>query len=294
MLKLITYIKDNTELYGVLNNNYVYSMVDLLEDRIKKIPEDMNAFVEMHDSNWWKIIKKRIRVIKGSPLEDVHLISPIPRPRRDIICVGENYYDHIEEVKDQLEEGYETVKRPIFFIKRARQTVPYNGDVHLHEQVTDAVDYEVELAVIIGKSGINIEYDEAKSHIFGYTIANDVSARDLQLQHKQWFKGKSLETFCPLGPYLVPKGELENLSLEISSSVNGQLRQCSNTDHMIFDVYTLISILSKGMYLEAGDIILTGTPSGVGMGMKPPSYLKKGDVVECRIDNLGCMRNTFI
>src|SRR5699024_1937690 len=166
-------------------------------------------------------------------------------------------------------------------------------DICAHEDVTNVVDYEAELGVIIGKDGKDIPRDKAYEYVFGYTVINDVTARDLQRMHKQWLLVKSLDTFCPIGPHIIHKNELNNPdNLDISCKVNGEVRQSSNTKHMIFDIPEIISTISKGHTLNAGDIIATGTCEGVGMGFEPPKYLNKGDVVEVEIEKIGVLRNT--
>ncbi|MBM7581610.1 2-keto-4-pentenoate hydratase/2-oxohepta-3-ene-1,7-dioic acid hydratase in catechol pathway [Caldicoprobacter guelmensis] len=228
-------------------------------------------------------------------LDDVELLAPIPNPARNIFCVGKNYLDHIEELnKDRNISGLNT-KYPQYFTKATHTVTGPFAEISLHSNVTSQVDYEAELAVIIGKRGINIPEEEAMDYVFGYTILNDVTARDLQRNHNQWFKGKSLDGFCPMGPWIVTKDEIgDPVELNISSKVNGELRQSSNTRNMIFSIPKLISILSQGLTLEPGDILATGTPAGVGMGFDPPRFLKPGDVVRIEIEKIGYIENRFV
>ena len=183
-------------------------------------------------------------------------------------------------------------KSPIYFTKATHTIIGPSDIILSHPQITEKLDYEAELAVIIGKPGINIEPEQAESHIFGYTIANDVSARDLQQSHQQWFKGKSLISHCPIGPWILTKNSISYPPhLEIRSYVNGELRQESNTEQLIFGISEILVDLSRGYELKAGDIILTGTPAGVGHGFSPPKYLKSGDLITCTIQEMGSLTN---
>ena len=223
-------------------------------------------------------------------LEDVELLAPIPAPARNIVCLGKNYQAHAEELKGQIFSD----RLPNIRFTLLNPTTPLSEQktIHLHSHITSKVDYEVELAIIIGKKGMNIPREKAQDYIFGYTVANDVSARDLQHDHTQWYKGKSLTSHCPMGPWIVHKSALPfPLCLDLKCYVNGELRQQGNTRDLIFDIPTIISDLSRGYELRPGDIILTGTPSGVGMGFDPPKYLKAGDRVTCQIEKIGILTN---
>jgi 2-keto-4-pentenoate hydratase/2-oxohepta-3-ene-1,7-dioic acid hydratase in catechol pathway len=224
---------------------------------------------------------------------DVKIASPIIKPESDILCLGLNYIDHVSETsKSFKDDSINIPKYPVYFSKRACRIIGPEEEISNHGGLVQQLDYESELAVIIGKDGINIPKEKAEEYIFGYTIMNDVSARDFQQKHGQWFKGKSFDTFTVLGPHIIYKDEIKfPVELNICSRVNGELRQNSNTKHFIFDIPTIINDLSQGMTLRAGDIIATGTPSGVGMGFNPPRFLKKGDVVECEIEGVGILRN---
>ena len=227
------------------------------------------------------------------------LLAPIPVPRRDLFAVGKNYREHVAEFG---RSGYDTPHRsedlpdrPIVFSKATTSvTGPYD-DVEAHPGVTSELDYEAELAVIIGRGGRGITRDEALRHVWGYTIVNDVTARDVQRDHKQWLLGKSLDTHAPMGPWAVTADEVGDLAaLEVSSTVNGEPRQKAPVADLIFDVPELIRVLSAGMTLLPGDVIATGTPAGVGIGFDPPRFLVPGDVVECAISGLGSIRNTIV
>lgn len=218
---------------------------------------------------------------------EVRLLAPIGRPPKNVIAVGLNYREHVLEWS-----GREVPDHPVIFTKAASAIVGPGDPIETHPDVTSAVDYEGELAVIIGRRGRRISRQEARDYVYGYTILNDVTARDLQRRTSQWHLGKSLDTFCPIGPYLVHRDAIPwPLELELRTWVNGQLRQRANTRQLIFDIPTLIERLSSGMTLEPGDIIATGTPSGVGMALEPPRFLRPGDVVEVEIEFLGKLRN---
>ncbi len=217
------------------------------------------------------------------PASEVRLLAPIPRPRKNVFCVGRNYVDHVKEGARFGGAAGAPVKLPEvpqFFTKAPTAVNAPGAPVRLDPSLTKLLDYEVELAVVIGRGGRDIKKDRALEHVFGFTIANDVTARDLQRRHDQWFKGKSLDTTCPLGPFIVTASEIGDYrTLELSLSVNGEERQRATADMMIFDIPTIIEFLSAGLTLEPGDIIATGTPSGVGYAMDPPVGLKDGDVV---------------
>ncbi|MBB6217211.1 2-keto-4-pentenoate hydratase/2-oxohepta-3-ene-1,7-dioic acid hydratase in catechol pathway [Anaerosolibacter carboniphilus] len=229
---------------------------------------------------------------EGIACSEVKIKAPIPYPRRNIFCLGKNYLDHAKEVGTVLGDQEEIPKAPIYFSKVAAPAIADGDFIDSHPGIAQKLDYEVELAVVIGKEGKNIPVEAAEEYIFGYTILNDVSERGLQKLHGQWHKGKSLDTFCPMGPYLVHKSQIPfPVELEIACHVNGELRQHSNTRNLIFDIPQIIHDLSKGMTLKPGDIIATGTPAGVGMGFKPFKFLNPGDVVTCSIEKLGTLTN---
>ena len=219
--------------------------------------------------------------------------APIPEPRQDIICVGLNYLDHIREAGLRF-EGIDPTKMPeypVYFSKRVNRAVGDGGLIQNHFHLDEQLDYEVELAVVIGKDAKNVSIEEAEDYIFGYTIVNEVSARVLQGRHGQFYYGKSLDGFTPMGPWIVTPDEL-NFPLKLQSFVNGELRQSSSTDQLLWSAAYCVSELSAGITLKAGTIIATGTPAGVGFGLNPPRYLQTGDVVECVIAGIGTLRNT--
>jgi 2-keto-4-pentenoate hydratase/2-oxohepta-3-ene-1,7-dioic acid hydratase in catechol pathway len=232
-------------------------------------------------------------------LSDVTLAAPIALPRRNIFCVGKNYGEHAREFSNSgfeagAKKGQEIDEYPAIFSKGPNTVIGPDMNVRLHPLVTQSVDYEAELAVIIGKPGRDISRKDAYSHVFGYTIVNDVTARDRQKNHKQWFMGKTLDTFCPMGPWITTSDELDPENLDVKCRVNGELRQSANTKDLIFDIPSLISTISAGLMLVPGDIIATGTPAGVGIGFTPPKFLKSGDVVAIDISGIGTLQNKFV
>lgn len=230
-----------------------------------------------------------------SPEQDnFKVLSPLTPPR-NVMCIGKNYSDHIAEVAAVRKgEPTEAPKYPVIFTKAPQCVVADGDNVPAHTSLTSWLDYEVELCVVIGKGGCDISKETAMDHVFGFSVANDITARELQKSHKQWFKGKSLDGTCPIGPCIVPATHLDHTDLALKCRVNGELRQDSRTSRMIFDVPSIIASLSAGMTLLPGDCILTGTPDGVGFAMKPPQVLKAGDTVECEIENIGTLTNTIV
>lgn len=214
--------------------------------------------------------------------------APIPRPAKNIFCVGKNYADHALELGTEAD----IPEHIMMFTKAPTAVIGHEADIPLHSGITDQLDYEGELAVIIGKTGKAIKQEEALDYVFGYTVLNDITARDLQAQHKQFFLGKSLDGSCPIGPYIADRREIPNPNrLALETKVNGEIRQSASTEQLIFPVEEIISVISRGMTLEPGDIIATGTPAGVGKGFKPPKFLKKGDVIEIAAEGIGILKN---
>ncbi len=229
------------------------------------------------------------------PVDVVTLRSPLPRPLRSLFCVGRNYHAHAAELAGSVFNAKpEAEAWPIVFGKLAECVIGPNDTVQLPAPAASVqIDYESELAVVIGRGGRNIPRSRAMDHVFGYTVVNDVTARDVQMRHQQWDLGKSFDTFCPMGPWIVTADEVDGRSTRVRGWVNGTLRQDGQTRDMIFDIPTLIETCSRGITLYPGDVIATGTPSGVGMGMKPPQWLRSGDVVRVEIDGVGVIENRF-
>jgi 2-keto-4-pentenoate hydratase/2-oxohepta-3-ene-1,7-dioic acid hydratase in catechol pathway len=233
----------------------------------------------------------------GKPLSSEMLLAPVDQPRRNIFCVGKNYHEHAAEF---AKSGFDTSAKagelapdfPVVFTKPASTVIGPNAKIPSHPGVSSQLDYEAEFAVVIGKAGRGIKKADAFKHVFGYTIVNDFTARDLQQKHRQWFIGKSLDGFCPMGPFVVTDDEVDAENLDIKCWVNGELRQNSNTSLLIFDIPTIIETLSAGMELQPGDVIATGTPAGVGIGFNPPKWIKTGDKIRIEVQGLGTLENS--
>ena len=282
-MKLVTFLHDNKEAVGVLTEDGA---------AVRPLPfADMNALIQASREALLAAVNGAAATL---PLSAGTLLAPIPRPRQDVICLGINYKAHTEEAARYSSEAF-TKERPIpiNFSKRVTEAVAPEGDIESHPGLVERLDYEAELAVIIGKTAKNVMAEDAADYIFGYTVLNDVSARVLQTAHKQWYFGKSLDGFTPMGPCIVTADEFDTYppALPIRSRVNGELRQDSNTKLQIFDIDHVIHELSQGMTLKAGTIIATGTPAGVGMGMDPPQFLHPGDTVQCEIEGIGTLTN---
>lgn len=263
-------------------------------------PAELNSMLQVIDNCDQSLQDLRVFIEQAKPeqrisLSHVELLSPLPRPRQNIMCLGWNYIEHVEETTGNSLEAPKLPKYPIVFTKAASSMNGPYADIPVNLEVSNKMDWEVELGVVIGKGGKGIPRAQALEHVFGYTIINDISARDYQKRHKQFFIGKSFTGACPMGPWIVTADEIPNpQTLNLQSRVNNQIKQDSNTKYQIFDVATVIESLSQGMMLEPGDIIATGTPSGVGYVRNPPEYLMPGDVVECEIESIGMIRNQII
>ncbi|HEX2547960.1 MAG TPA: fumarylacetoacetate hydrolase family protein [Ramlibacter sp.] len=230
------------------------------------------------------------------PLQQVQLTAPIPRPRRNVFCVGKNYHAHAKEFAgsgfdSSAKSGGDIPQAPIIFSKVPESVIGPNDVIVIPAEVSTAIDYEAELTVVIGQGGKGISKADAMKHVWGYTIINDMTARDWQGRHSQWLLGKSFDTFCPMGPWLVTADEMDGQNTDVKCWINGELRQDANTRDFIFDIPTLIECISAGITLYPGDLIATGTPAGVGIGYKPPKYLKSGDVVKIEIAGIGVLEN---
>ena len=281
-MKLVTYLHNGKEAVGVLSEDGT---------AVHPLPfPDMNALIEAPREQ----LLAAAEAAKGAlPLAAVTLLAPIPRPRQDIICLGMNYRDHLTEAANY--DSAFAKERPVtvYFSKRVSQAVAPEGFIESHPGLVERLDYEAELAVIIGRTVKNVKAADAADYIFGYTILNDVSARLLQTSHKQFYFGKSLDGFTPMGPCITTADEIAfPPALTLTTQVNGELRQNSNTELLLNSIAKNIEELSSGMTLLPGTIIATGTPAGVGMGFDPPKFLKPGDVVECSIEGIGTLRNT--
>lgn len=293
-MRFASFIHNGQECAGVEFSGGYYSFKDLLGEE-----KTMLDFIRGCENESIPVFEKIISLKNIQPIskEKITLQSPIPRPFRHVICLGKNYEDHAKEVKETIQATQNEnliPQAPIFFTKIACPAMGDGEKIPLHTHFTKKVDYEAELAVIIAKTAHRISCEEAENCIFGYTILNDLSARDIQTKHAQWFFGKSLDGFCPIGPHIISRDEIPfPVALNIECRVNGETRQSSNTSNLIFDIPEIISTLSQGITLFPGDIIATGTPAGIGHAMNPPQYLQNGDIVECEIEKIGVLTNYF-
>jgi len=263
------------------------------------LPENMLDFIARGDAALAEAKLALDSNLHRLNLAQVQLLAPIPRPLRNIICIGKNYRDHVQELQSSGsacgDKTDELPAKPIVFTKATTSVIGPGESIPVWLDATQSADYEGELAVIIGKTGRSISQDRAFEYIYGYTIINDVTSRGLQREHQQWFMGKSLDGFCPMGPAIVTADEIADVTqLRIQTWINDELRQDGCVASLIFDIPTLIETLSRTMTLEPGDIIATGTPAGVGMGYNPPRFLKKGDQVKIMIEPIGTLENSVL
>ena len=287
-MKLITYRQNGAEHVGALT-----------EDGTGVLPlpvPDMNTLIETMTLTDLRSAVAAAERGSALALSDVELLAPIPRPRQDVLCLGMNYLAHAEEAVRYSADAFRK-ERPVavYFSKRVSEAGKPGGLIPRHAGLTDRLDYEAELAVVLGRTARDVKAADAADCIFGYTVLNDVSARDLQTGHKQWYFGKSLDGATPMGPVLVTADEIAYPpALEITCRVNGELRQQSNTSLLITSIGQILEELTAGMTLLPGTIIATGTPAGVGMGFDPPKFLQSGDTVECAIEGIGALRSTVV
>lgn len=273
------------DLTRAVDDSCTASMLDLIAagDRGRDLAERTVKQIRAREP---KLDRFRVR------LEDVRLRAPIPRPRKNVICVGLNYRSHVEQNAAALGQPFAIPDIPLFFSKPVTAVVGPEDPIVCDRRLTSKLDYEIELALVIGKGGTWISADDAMDHVFGFTLANDVSARDLQWRTSQFFIGKGLDSYCPIGPAIVTRDEMPDLSrVSLELRVNGQVRQHEPAGNMIFGVAQVIAELSKGMTLEAGDIVSLGTPGGCGYQMQPPVFLEPGDLVECAAGPIGVLAN---
>ena len=296
---LLTYQKDGNVNLGVLTADKK-SVIPVCEAerqclKTSTLPGTMLDFLDQGQSavdTVGKLLANEATCPKIA-LTDVKVLAPIPRPRKNIFCIGKNYVEHAMEFEKTKDASAAVPKNPVIFSKPPTAVIGDGDVINSHPQATQELDYEVELAVVIGKKGTYISEAQAMDYVFGYTILNDVTARDLQKLHQQWHRGKGLDTFAPMGPYIVHKNAVGNVeNLPISLKVNGEIRQNANTGDLVFKIPKLIATISNGLTLEPGDIIATGTPAGVAGGFTPPKWLKKGDQLELEIGGIGVLRNT--
>ena len=280
---------------GMAKNSQLQALVNLTEMWPEALaPSNVGEFIAKGDAGLVIAAKLHQSANKWIDVQGLQWLAPVPKPHKNIFCVGRNYREHI--IEGNIAQGREPNLFPEvieLFTKAPTAVIGHGATVPLHAGLTAMLDYEAELAIVIGKGGVNITEDNANDAIFGYTILNDVTGREIQRRHGQWFKGKSLDGSCPIGPWVAHKSAIADPhQLAISLKVNGEQRQNGNTSTMIFTIPRIIAELSAGLTLEPGDIIATGTPSGVGYAMKPPRPLKTGDVISIEIEGLGKLENT--
>ena len=285
-MKLYTVLSGNKELVAAEAANGQLIAVEALDVNAA----DMNDLIDRWDE-LGSVLAEKLAAVNADEkaLKDHKILAPIPRPKQDVVCLGVNYFDHMKEAA----AGIDFVKKAetIYFSKRVSRANDPDGLIPMYDFV-DSLDYEAELGVIIGKDAFHVSKEEAENYIFGYTVINDVSGRNVQKRHQQWYLGKSLDGYTPMGPCIVTADEIGDAhDLPIRCSVNGELRQNSNTKYMITSVEEAVAELSQGMTLQKGTVIATGTPAGVAMGMNPPVWLKSGDEVCCEIGKIGVLRN---
>lgn len=290
-MRFISFRKDNQIAIGglVANKNTV---VDLTEHGL---PADLTSLIEMGGEG---LGMAEMAIQEGTQIqmEDLEILAPFPRPRRNVMCVGKNYFEHSKEFEksgfDSTSGGQTVPDAPVIFTKATTSITGPGEPIPASSDPSASTDYEGELGVVIGQTGRNIPKADVFKYIFGYTIINDVTARNLQQLHKQWFLGKSLDGFCPMGPLLVTADEIEDVTkLNLRTRVNNELRQNACVKDLIFDIPTIIETLSSLFTIIPGDVIATGTPAGVGIGFKPPKFLQPGDLVTIEIDQLGILEN---
>jgi 2-keto-4-pentenoate hydratase/2-oxohepta-3-ene-1,7-dioic acid hydratase in catechol pathway len=293
-MRLVTFRSNVGLRVGVLDAA-TQTVVDL-SAAAPDLPRDLLGIIALGSAGLAQI--KAVLAAKPAtiPLTQVKLVAPIPRPARNIFCVGKNYHEHAREFHGSgfdASAGQDAIPEvPIIFTKPPSTVIGPGVPIPAHLDPTRSVDYENELTVVIGKGGRGISRARAFEHVYGYTIVNDVTARTLQQRHKQWFIGKSIDGFCPMGPVLLTADEVDDVgTMHLVTRVNGEVRQDARVADLIFDIPTLIETISAGVTLEPGDLIATGTPSGVGIGFKPPKYLKQGDIVSVSIEPIGELTN---
>jgi 2-keto-4-pentenoate hydratase/2-oxohepta-3-ene-1,7-dioic acid hydratase in catechol pathway len=293
-MRFLSFKKDDQVSIGGLVPNKE-AVVDLTE---KGLPADLTSLIEMGEEG---LSMAEIAIQEGLqiPMKEIEILAPFPRPQRNVMCVGKNYFEHSKEFEnsgfDSTSGGQTVPDAPVIFTKATTSITGSGKPIPASSDPSGSTDYEGELGVVIGQTGRNISKADAFNYIYGYTIINDVTARNLQQLHKQWFLGKSLDGFCPMGPLLVTADEIDDVTkLNLRTHVNKELRQDACVKDLIFDIPTIIATLSSLFTIVPGDIIATGTPAGVGIGFKPPKFLKPGDIVKIEIDQLGILENPVI
>lgn len=293
-MRLITYAESRGLRLGALKDGGYVDLQDAAREAGLDLPSEMRGLIAMGPDGL-DIAEAVVRSSRPTPMEPGALRPPIADIRKNVVAVGRNYHEHLEEGARARGTDAVIPEHAVFFTKPPTAVIGHETDIELDPAATAELDYEVELVVVIGRRGRNIPVDRAHDYIFGYTIGNDISARDAQRAHLQWFKGKGMDTFCPIGPCIVPSRYIRDpQNLGICLRVNGETRQDARTSMMIFDIATIIHQLSIGLTVEPGDLIMTGTPGGVGMGMVPQRWLTDGDIIEAEIEEIGMLRNRVV
>jgi 2-keto-4-pentenoate hydratase/2-oxohepta-3-ene-1,7-dioic acid hydratase in catechol pathway len=290
-MKLVSYRTDDGVRLGVMDGTRLIDLERAGEAADKDLPRDMGSFIALGETGL-DAAEAALKSGAGEVSGSVRLAPPL-QLRKNVFCIGRNYKLHIEEGFRARGEEPVYPKYLEIFSKPPTTVIGHEDDIRWDPKFTTKLDYEVEFALVIGREGRDIPAEQAYDYIYGYTIGNDVSAREVQRNHGQWFKGKAMDTSCPLGPWIVPKRSYPNpQNARLMTRVNGETRQDSNTADMLYNIPRIIEILSASLTLQVGDVVITGTPSGVAMGMDPPVWLKDGDVVECEVEGIGILRNT--
>jgi 2-keto-4-pentenoate hydratase/2-oxohepta-3-ene-1,7-dioic acid hydratase in catechol pathway len=287
---------------GVARADTLIDVHELLSAGADAIPRTLSELISQGRGEWERLNRLIDQALAGNPpasathrADTVRWHAPTGRPLKNVVCLGLNYISHAKESAQARGREFKIPEAPVFFTKAPTSVTGPNDSIPWDSSLTAQLDYEAELGVVIGLAGKDIRRANALDHVFGYTVINDISARDLQKTHLQWFKGKSLDGFCPVGPVIVTADEFgDPQTKRISLRVNGVEKQNSTTANMIFAVDTIIEVLSKGMTLEPGDVIATGTPEGVGLGRTPQEFLKDGDIVETSVEGIGMLRNQIV
>lgn len=302
-MKFLSFTTQNQPYLGLLVDDSVFNLSAYLTQHndhgLQFIPTNVSELIALGEAAFTKIQKALLDIDMSVqelvPLDKVEVLPPL-NVTKNVFCVGRNYREHI--IEGNIANGRPANSFPEaieFFSKPSTAVIGHKGQISRHANLTNSLDYEVELAIVIGRRGTNILRENALDYVFGYTIVNDITARDLQKRHGQWLKGKSLDTTCPMGPVVVHRSAIENANdLDVALTVNGEIRQSENTSSMIFSIETIIEQLSAGLTLEPGDVIATGTPKGVGFAMTPPRCLEVGDVVSASVQNIGILTNEVI
>ncbi len=286
-MRLITYAFQGRAGVGAVRGSHVIPLDD--------VAPDMLGLIALGSAGLARAAGLFAQAADGPALDAVQLLAPIPRPPHNVMCLGRNYAEHARESQTAWGQDHGLPEYPVIFTKSAGSIAAPDGQFRIDPRVSSQIDWEAELAVIVSMGGRDIPVERAMDYVYGYTCLNDLSARDIQQRHQQYFKGKSLDGSCPLGPWIVTRDDVPDPhALRILCRVNGELKQDGHTSHMIFRLPEIIAALSLGMTLEPGDIIATGTPSGVGFARQPPEFLEPGDVVEVEVESIGTLRTHIV